>query len=95
MTENVNQVIENAEVNVTDIPMEPEVEGSATVAVVAIVAAAGALLAAGVGLYKLGKYARKRYQEHKAQKEMDTRFENGDAEESVQIDDSETVKWDE
>lgn len=91
MTENVNKVIENAEVNVTDIPMEPEVEGSATVAVVAIVAAAGALLAAGVGLYKLGKHAHKCYKEHKAQKEMDKRFENGDAEKSVQIDDSQAV----
>lgn len=91
MTENVNKVIENAEVDVTDIPMEPEVEGSATLAVVAIAATAGALIAAGVGLYRLGKYAHKRYVEHKAQKEMDTRFENGDAEKSVQIDDSQAV----
>lgn len=91
MTENVNQVIENAEVNVTDIPMEPEVEGSAALAAVAIVAGAGVLVAAGVGLYKLGKHARKCYKEHKARKEMDERLENGDAEESVQIDDSQAV----
>lgn len=88
MTENVNQVIENAEVNVTDIPMETEVEGSAGIAAVVIVAGAGAIVAAGVGLYKLGKYAHKRYLERKALKEIDERFEKGDMEEHVQIDDS-------
>lgn len=91
MTENANQVIENAEVNVTDISMEPEVEGSAALAAGVIVAGVGVFVAAGYGLYKLGKYMRKRHEEHKAQKEMDERFENGDAEKSVQIDDSQVV----
>lgn len=86
MTDNANQVIENVEENITDIPMETEVEGSAGLAVVAIVAGAGVLVAAGVGLYKLGKYAHKRYLEHKAMKELDKRFEEGTVEECVQID---------
>ena len=91
MTENVSKVIENTEVDITDIPMESECEVSAGLAAVVILGGAGVLVAAGVGLYKLGKRAHKYYKERKAQKEMDERFEHGDVEESVQFDDSQAV----
>lgn len=91
MTENVSKVIENTEADITDIPMEAECEVSAGLAAMVIIGGAGVLVATGVGLYKLGKRARKYYKERKAQKEMDERLENGDAEESVRIDDSQAV----
>lgn len=75
MAKNVKEVIENTEVIATDIPMETEVEGSAALAVAVIVAGVSAIVAAGVGVYKLVKH-------HKAKKEMDEQPENGDAEEN-------------